>query len=51
MNMFSTNTEIIRNKILMLSQQIRDAIEARDRLLPKLLNEGNVVVTNEKLIK
>ena len=37
MNVFSSCAETIRNKILLLSKQIQDAKETRDRLLPKLM--------------
>ena len=37
MNVFSSCAETIRNKILLLSKQIQDARETRNRLLPKLM--------------
>ena len=38
MNRFAAYTEPIRNKILILSKQIEDIQETRNRLLPKLMN-------------
>ena len=40
MNMFFSHTEPIRNKILTLSSKIKNAMETRDRLLPKLMTYG-----------